>query len=465
MNDLTPQKPYRPLIWTDTVFDIQDLLLDTDAPLYIVGGAVRDALLNRPIKDLDLATPGDSIAIARQVANHFPNGALFIMDEERGVARAIIETMYGKMNVDVAHFRGEADDILADITDRDFTINAMMVDLKGDLTKLIDPLNGARDVAEKRIRRCNPNAVESDPVRALRAIRQSTQLGFRIEPETLADVRAAHRLLDRVSAERVRDELFNILELPRPSAALRVMHRIGLLDAVVPVAEVEHAFSAIDKMSGLVQGLTPGGTDTLTPDFSYGMALMQLNRVRKQLEEHVLRVWAAHRSHRSLLMLLTLVQYLPPEQVGEQAAALRLSNDEKRRLVLGTEAKDAVMEMPELTPLSQHRFWYVLDDAGVDVCLLTLANYLAAQGVHLQQTPWLQVIDRVRAMLETYYLAYDDVVAPPPLVSGRDLMDDLGLEPGKHIGDLLDGIREAQVTGEVQSVDDALRFARAALNN
>lgn len=464
MSDLTPRKPYRPLIWTDAVRDIQDLLHDEDAPVYIVGGAVRDALLSRPIKDLDLATPGDSTAIARKIANTLPNGALFIMDQERGVARAIIETMHGKMNVDVARFRGDESDILADVTDRDFTINAMMVDLKGDLSLLIDPLNGERDAAEKRIRRCNPDSVSSDPIRALRAIRQSTQLGFRIDADTLADVRAAAPLIARVSAERVRDELFNIFNLPRPSAALRVMHQINLLDAVVPVTAAEEAFATIDRMSGFVQGIIPGNTDTLTPDFSYGMALMQLNRVRKQLADHLLRVWAAQREHRALLMLLALVQELPPEQVALQADTLRLSNDEKKRLIAAADARATVMAMPELTPLIQHRFWYALDDAGVDVCLLTLANYLAEQGVHIQQTPWLQVVDRVRALLETYYLAYDEIVAPPPLVSGRDLMDGLNLEPGKHIGVLLDALREAQVTGEVQTVDDALQFARAALD-
>jgi tRNA nucleotidyltransferase (CCA-adding enzyme) len=188
--DLTPRKPYRPLRWPDAVLEIAALLADETVPIYIVGGAVRDAMLGRLVKDLDLATPGDAIAIAKRIANSFLGGALFVMDRERGVARAIIETMYGPLNVDVARFRGEAQDsLLADLRDRDFTLNAMAVDLQGDLSLVIDPLGGEGDIAKKVVRRCRLGVVETDRVRALRAIRQSTQLRFRVEPETLAEVR------------------------------------------------------------------------------------------------------------------------------------------------------------------------------------------------------------------------------------------------------------------------------------
>ncbi len=473
MNNLTPREPYRPLIWTDAVLEIQDLLRDTPYPIYIVGGAVRDAMLHRPIKDLDLATPGDSIALARQIANHFPGGAFFVMDEERGVARAIIETVHGEIDVDVAYFRGEQGDILSDVRDRDFTLNAMMVDLKGDLSKIIDPLNGEQDVADKVIRRCSDIALAADPIRALRAVRQSQQLGFRIEPTTLKDIRAVTNALNRVSPERIRDELFKLLELKRPAAAVRVMEAIGLLDAIVPVTSVSgkggvrHICSSMDKASALMGGLVPGGAGNLAQNFGYGLALTQLTHVRKQLAAHLSAEWAGQRSQRGLFMLALLLQDFPTDDGSINAVAkrLRLSNNEKARLKQVVGARNALIEIEDFNTLGLHRFWYTLRQAGVDVCLFTLVDYLARQGVHLEQYSWLQRVEKVKLALEAYFLDYENVVEPPPLVSGSELIEALDLEPGAIIGQLLDVIREAQVMGEVETAEGAIAFARAALGD
>ncbi len=470
-NNLTPRTPYRPLTWLDPVYDLQDLLADFPEPVYIVGGAVRDALLSRPIKDIDLATPGDAIAVARKIANSLPNGSLFVMDTERGVARAIIETMYGTLNVDVAKFRGEG--ILADLTDRDFTINAIMVNLNSDLTQIIDPLNGERDVAQKLIRQCGANAIQNDPIRAMRAVRQSTQLRYRIEPATLKAVRDGAKHLDEVSAERVRDELFKVLELPRPTAALRVMHVIGLLDAVVPISHVadkptvEHLFLTMDKLTEIIAGFIPGEVENIASNFGVGLALVQLNRIRPQLAASLEQTWATHRHHRPLLMLTVLLQPFAPDDdgVGALAESLRLSNEEKKRLLTSVAHRQDVLTMPGTDALTMHRFWYAVGDAGVDICLLTLADYLAANNLRLKQSAWLPVVERVQALLEAYYLHYDAIVAPAPFVSGKDLMQQLGIKPGPIVGDLLTAIREAQVTGEVQSADGALDYARAALGD
>src|SRR5690606_38920305 len=119
-------RPQRPLIWPDVVLDFQDLLADIETPLYIFGGAVRDPYLHRPVKDIDLAVPENSIEIARKIANR-TQGDIFVMDTTREVARVFIATPDGRLSIDVARFRGA--DLAADLEDRDFTINAMAVDL------------------------------------------------------------------------------------------------------------------------------------------------------------------------------------------------------------------------------------------------------------------------------------------------------------------------------------------------
>src|SRR5690606_18615762 len=184
------------------ILDIQDKLLELNlnVSLYIIGGAVRDAFLHFPVKDIDLATPTDSIKTARKIANAF-NGDMFVMDMERGIARVLIDTDECKLTLDISAFRG--DDLLEDIVGRDFTINAMAVDMLGDLQLLIDPLNGETDAMQKVIRRCSPVSIADDPIRALRAVRQSTHLKFRIEPETLKDIHLYGAKLLETSPERV----------------------------------------------------------------------------------------------------------------------------------------------------------------------------------------------------------------------------------------------------------------------
>ena len=142
MAELTPHEPYRPLVWPDVVYDLQDMVADAPQPVYIVGGAVRDALLHRPVTDIDLAAASGGIALARRLANAL-HGDFFVLDAERDVGRTLVDTPQGRLIIDVARFRGE--DLLADLSDSDFTINEMAVDLKGDLRLLIDPLCGEQD--------------------------------------------------------------------------------------------------------------------------------------------------------------------------------------------------------------------------------------------------------------------------------------------------------------------------------
>ncbi len=109
--DLTPRTPKHPLIWADIVLDLEDLLADTSMPIYIVGGAVRDAYLHRPLKDIDIVTPGDAMALARKIANRL-RGDFFPLDAERGVGRALIDVEGARLTIDVARFRGA--DLLED---------------------------------------------------------------------------------------------------------------------------------------------------------------------------------------------------------------------------------------------------------------------------------------------------------------------------------------------------------------
>ncbi len=494
---LIPRQPERPFIWPDVIYELQAQLAVWPHPVYIVGGAVRDAMMHRPLKDVDLATPVAGIKLARQIANQF-DGDFFPLDPERDVGRALIDSPEGRLLVDVAGLRGA--DLLADLTDRDFTLNAMAVDLKGDLNLVIDPLNGERDLVRKVLRRCSPMAIASDPVRALRAARQSVQFGLRLDPETQFDVRAARSNLLSCSPERLRDELIKLLSLPRSVAALRITDRLGLLDVVLPeIAPLrglpqslphqrdgwEHTLSVIEHLTALMAAFSYTRTDATAASFQYGMIVIQLDRFRLQLVKHLDFEWPNERPHRALLLLAGLLHDVgKPVTADEQddnvwswpnhaeqgarlvrrrADELRLSADEIARLVTIVEHHHALWSLDPHDLRALHRFWRRCGSAGVDICLLTLSNYLGGVGEAIKQDEWLWLVDRVRLVLDAWFMRYEQVVEPVMLIDGSRLMQELQLKPGRHIGDLLTLIREAQAAGEISTPDEALNIARNAL--
>ena len=507
---LAPRRPQRPLRWPDFIHTIQAAAAGT--PTYIVGGSVRDAFLQRPVHDIDLTTPRDAIGLARRLANRL-RGDFFIMDRERDVARVLLDrpaeepgpfvapdvSPDQRLVIDVARFRG--DDLLADLTDRDFTFNALAVDLHSDLDSIIDPLNGERDLIDRVIRACSPGAIHDDPIRGLRAVRQSVQFRARIEPTTRDAIRDAGPELARISPERVRDEFFNLLSGPLPATALRVADSLGLLAPILPelaplhdlaqprphtLDAWRHTLLTVEKLHSLLHTISPARTDLSAATFDMGMVVMALDRFRQPLQEHIAQQWPNERPHHALLLLGALLQASGKPSVGqtidgehhhpgyeavsaqlaeERAVALRLSNGEKQRLALMITSHSLLQPDSQWTDLDLHRYWRRLDAAGVDACLLALAVHLGTVGIEIDQDAWIALLERVTTLLDAWYNRHDTVVAPPPLVDGRVLKAELGLPSGPRIGALLDFIRESQVMGHITTTEEALAAAREYLSN
>lgn len=492
MTDLTPrQPPFRTLRWPDVVHTLQAILRRAafDEPLYIVGGAVRDAFLQRPVKDLDLATPGNAARIARKLANIL-DGDVYIMDAERDVARVLWATEAGQLTIDLAHFRG--DDLLADLTGRDFTINAMAVPLLGDLNEIIDPLGGGGDAQQKVVRQCNDRSLSDDPLRVLRAVRQSVQLTFRIEPDTMQAMRRnAPRVLE-TSAERVRDEFMAMLALDKPARAMRVLEAIGGLDPILPEVTAlrdlplppPHAFEAwkhtietVMQLRRMLDTISYRRTDSTAANFDMGMLAMQFDRYRARLNDHLAQVWPTDRTHETALILGALLHdvgrpddkadtgVIAAPRAGTIAERLRLSNPEKKILTRMIAHYEQAMTLDASSPLALHRYWYPLQEHGIDALFLGLADYLATVGHLLDQDGWLVQVERGVLLLHAYFDQHEIIVSPPMPLDGNDLMRELALEPGAIIGDLLTHIREALVTQTIMSRADALTLASEYLQN
>ncbi len=470
--------PNRVLVWDDLIFDLQERLSAIDTPIYMVGGVVRDAFLRRPIADVDMATAGSGIAVARKIANAL-KGAFYPLDPDRDVGRALVDTPNGRIIFDVASFRGA--DLEADLRDRDFTINAMAVDLRGDLKTLIDPCEGEGDLLAHLIRRCNPLSLTHDPIRALRGVRQSIQFGFRIDPETLADMRQTAPLLAKISAERLRDEFFNLLNGAKVHSALRIADSLGMLTLIVPETAVLKtqpgasalpdgfalALNTIEHLARILNTVSPRRTDETAAQFTLGTLVMAFDRFRKPLQTHIEHVYADDRTHQALLILMLLLDSADVDTVEARGFALRLSNPERERLTALVRRREHFAALAdyeaELDPLTVYRYWRDAGEAGVDIILLDLARTLARGGVSISQDGWLRRVDHAGTLLYGYFQRRTEWIDPPALINGRELMAALHLKPGRMVGELLEAIREAQVTGSVTSAADALELARRLL--
>jgi tRNA nucleotidyltransferase/poly(A) polymerase len=501
--------------------NVKQIILDTlrefstpGRPVYLVGGGVRDLLLDRPAHDLDFVLPGGTRRLAQDVSCRL-KGALYVLDEERDTTRVVLNAdgpAEERVFLDFASIRAAT--LEEDLRARDFTIGAIAIDV-AEPGRLIDPTGGFADLREGVIRACSPTSLSSDPVRVLRAVRQALSYHFRIETATIQLMRAAAPQLNQPSAERVRDELFRMLDGGQVTSAIRLLDQVGALPYVLPeleglkgvtqsaphVSDVwEHTLHVTQALEQLWPALVGDYAEETAADLTVGSAVLWLGRYRGQLQDYYQRRLVPDRSPRALLFLAALyhdiakpltrtvtnegrVRFLRHDEQGSKIAAARaralaLSADEVQRvetiiaehmrvhflsdIMRGTtpHAAGGHNRGEGLARRSIYRFFKDVHEAGIDVCLLSLADTRGTYGTTLPQELWRAELETCRDLFEAYWERSEEIVSPPRYLSGHDLMQTFGLKPGRVLGKLLAAIREAQAVGEIHSREEALSYAR-----
>lgn len=454
-------------------------IADQNVDAYFVGGLVRDELLGRAVKrDIDLAIDGEASELARAFADA-TGGAFYLMDEEHDVARVIIADTY----IDFAHLRGT---LREDLSTRDFTINAMARQLGSN--ELTDPFHGQKHLAQKQICAVTDGAFQNDPVRLLRAIRFARELDFTIGGHTEKLIRRDAHLLAFASLERARDELCKIIALSNCVAALRQMDELGLLGALLPpvialkgvTQSPPHAHDAFEH--------TLVALAELEKIQAHGYVQVANNEFVAELQSHFAQHISAERNRGTLLRIAMLlhdigkagtrtvnadgaIHFYEHEPRGAQMAEeilrrLRFSNDETEivlRVITNHLRPAQLAHDARISNRAVYRFFRDTGDAGIDTCVLALADWRGkASQIDIERDAKQRATNAI--LLDRYFHAPDEVIAPPMLIDGKTLMTELKLKPGKQIGELLEAIREAQAAGEVKSRAEAIRYARKQVN-
>ena len=479
---------------------LRDYAADRGLDAYVVGGFVRDTLLGRPSRDVDLAVPDATQSLARDLAQHL-DGRLVPLDAQQRVFRIVVrgETPDGSpetWHVDLSALDGE---IEADLARRDFTVNALAVPaaqtgVSPSEWRLIDPFHGQTDLTDGVLRAVSPDAIASDPVRGLRAVRLAAQLGLAIEPDTQRLIAEAAPSLSAAAPERVRDELLAILAQPGVLVHLSLLDRLGLLDAAFPELSpargvsqpVEHHWDVFNhslQAAAMVERV-------LDPNFRAQDEAGRSIPWQPWLDDHFAEDLSDGHPRSTWLKLAGLlhdvakpqtkrtepsgrVRFLGHTTLGAEMTEgllqrLRVSNRGVRTLhtVVESHLRPSQLAQKGEVPTSRalYRFFRELEDDAVDTLYLSLADFLAARGPDLPLDEWQAHCDRV-----AYALQHSEPQAArrqaPRLLDGNDLMRVFSLQPGPRFRPLLEMVREAQATGAVSTRAEALALVERTLQN
>ncbi len=395
-------------------------------PSYLVGGAVRDALLGHSSEylDLDFVLPTDAVKIARAIAHHYKAGFV-LLDAERQIARVVFE----QATADFAQQEGCT--LETDLHRRDFTVNAIAYN--PHTGEFIDPLQGYADLQQGKLRMVSPTNLQSDPLRLLRAYRQSAQLGFVVEPDTQLVIRQLAPHLSQVAAERVRVELGYLLSSPKGSQWIRAAFEDGLLATWFPRmtrSQHDQVVAVDDSAVALAQ--------------TWSQMELELSQLVRPLKT-------------SWLMIAKLTCLVAPDPDLAEAQLLLLTYSRAEIRAVTTAIKLLPQLQPEKLisaqmPLAEQYFFF--RTAGrVFPALAVLAVAAGTQ------------VEAIAPLINRYLTPDDPVAHPTQLVTGVDLMKAFGLPSGPQVGRLLSAIQLAHAEGKIVTPSEALQLAAELVNS
>lgn len=397
--------------------------------LYLVGGVVRDLLLKRNIWDLDLTVEGDGPSFARLAAKRF--GAGLALFERFATARLVFPR---GLKVDIASTRRESyadpaalpDVVTAaleeDLFRRDFTVNAMAIELNNARWGLLhDPYGGRRDLRGKRVRVLHHRSFVDDPTRIFRAIRFAERFGFRLEAKTARLLTEAARtnLVARLSGPRLANEIFALMREERPEEAVRRLRRWRLLRFV-------HPRLALGKRSERLMAVLP-------------KAIRWWERRCPQLP-----------IDRAMIRVMALLAYAAPATIGGSIQRLQLSAAQARTMEsAGERTTCAAARLSSRASMQPSAIYRLLSPLPNEALVLVLAKVLVS-GRRAGSTRCSRRLNR--------FVTRDRHITTT--VNGNNLKQ-LGLRPGPQFKTILDQLLDERLDGRISAAAQERERARA----
>ena len=448
-----------------TLSDLSILAKEKGIPFFLVGGYIRDLLLGSNRLDYDFALPKGASSFISTIEDALRIRFFKVGKEKTG--NTTYRVIKKERSIDITPFQGKT--IEEDLQRRDFTMNAIAFSLCDGTFHWVE--RAFEDIEEKRIRSVSPLSIDQDPLRMLRAVRYLCTLnGFIMDPGLKEDISSRKELIKIIPGERVKMELDRILLSPRPGFGINILYELGLLLTLIPELKgleglgqnqhhhlnvLSHILLMIDKISWASAWMAQHRqTIPLTQEdwlaLYYAALFHDLGKQDTYSQDEKGNVHFYHHESFSCERVKAIMERLKfPHPV--QNKILHLIKHHMRILNLSKETKEGALkrlvnQIGEETPL---------------LVLHTLADKEASRGILSVQIDEI-VEGHCLRLLQLF--EEKDIVHPPPLITGHDVMA-LGYSSGPKVGEILRFIREKQVEGEIKTREEALEVLKEKFKN
>lgn len=388
---------------------------------YLVGGAVRDVLLqrHRGYWDLDLVLPHSVLTISRHIANFYGAGFV-VLDRERQITRVV----FPNATVDFAQMVGNS--ILEDLGRRDYTLNAIALHCQE--FSIVDPYNGQEDLIQGKIKMINDQNLMDDPLRLMRAYRFASQLNFTIEDRTRETIKSLKGRLNEVAMERVNYELSYLISHENSGYWLHQILEDELLVECFPSLS-SNALVEIKKIESFARWMRSKWQNFTPQEFWYSSAILACltNPNPDTAESELINL---KYSRHQIKAVTTILQYTSSLNFEEEFTEVRSQS----------------------VPLaSQYFFFQSVGNNFPSVALYALAH---------------EIPEDLIIMLMNRYLDPNDLIAhPQPLLTGKEVINILKIKPSPMVGKLLTELYIAQIEGKINNIQQAITWLKIQPNN
>ncbi len=453
------------------IFESIKKVVPSSVQIYLVGGAVRDIILGRKVRDFDFVIEGLVRPVGRNLANEL-NGKFYVLDDDRNMVRVLLNADSDEYYcIDISQLNGST--LEEDLYSRDFTINAIAIDFI-QKNKFIDPMGGVSDLKEKKLRMCNLESLKSDPLRGMRAIRMAVDYDLTMDSDLIHALNEIRPFLSVASIERYRDELFKILDGEKTVTAVQLLDKYAFLDFLFPgkyPTNNEALYDWLRSAEHLINILAREFREDESSNLISGMAVLKLGSFRDQLNEFFYNDNNLIHERRSLLIFSIIARFYRTEENSRSVSEI-LKSRSKKMLLSTAEIKliiksfEAFMELHSLFNLEEYsdvviyRYFQKFGDYGIDGIFLKLIETHINKDILRDSAQWTKVLDHVARYFDAWFNQFDTIIKPKPLLSGDQISKLFNIPAGPEIGELKNAILEAQIENLITDREGAIKFTR-----